>query len=412
MTGKTRKLLFFTLVTTLMSIEAYNSDMVEAVAQVVLSKHRHEIKEINFINATKAENHLEINDYLDKLLPRIGSKITLRWIDLAQRNITKRRFFFVAILIDALESFQSLLKKIKSNHFDYNGYYLIIFNNASTLDLKNMFEKFWNLYIRNVNVVTRNRVKGTIAVMNFVPFSEYGCNNTEPVQLAEFENGKFKSRPSSFFADKFKDLSNCPIKITTFETIAPSVLKEDFPNGTRRMYGRDMDVVEALGKELNFRPIINYMEPYGSWGLLFKNGSATGALGKAIRREADLILGNMLLKADRLKVMEHSYTYYMDRLVFLIPPGYPLTSFQKLLRPFNFVVWIFLSLTLLCGFAVIAILQIKSNHTRKLVFGEGITTPYMNVLIALFGGSQHVLPKKNFPRYLLMMFLLFCLVIR
>lgn len=96
----------------------------------------------------------------------------------------------------------------------------------------------------------------------------------------------------------------------------------------------------------------------------------------------------------------------------MIPPGESLTPFEKLFRPFQQTVWIFLFITLLTGAVVIFIFNFSKKSSKALVFGDDIRTPYLNMLIGIVGGSQHVLPKKSFSRSLLMMFLLFCLVQR
>lgn len=135
-------------------------------------------------------------------------------------------------------------------------------------------------------------------------------------------------------------------------------------------------------------------------------------MGRAIRRETEFILGNIYLKYDRSKVMEYSYVYYLDTLVLMIPPGKLLTSFQKLLRPFEPIVWFSIVFTLSCGFFVIAFLQFRSKLVRDFVIGKNVKRPCLNLIGAIVGLGQPMLPTRNFSRSLLMMFILFCLVIR
>lgn len=417
MSGNLVKSLILIFSYTCFKSEAFSlkHDIAKVVKQVVLSGHRHEINGINLISNDKnGQNDRQINDFIDEILPEIGSRITIRWVNLTEQHTSdwKIRYFFNMLLIDSLEMFHAILPKIKSNHFDFGGYYLIIFEKASMNDLRNVFQRFWDLYIHNVNVIAKHSVNGSISIQTFIPFSEFGCNKTDPTTIATFFNGQFTPRTAVYFPGKFLDLHKCPIKVTTFESLAPSVLRQDFINGSYRLYGRDIDVVNALADEINFSPDIFYILQYGGWGILYPNGTATGSMGRAIRREADFVLGNLYLKLDRSKFMEFSYTYFLDQIVLIIPPGLPLTSFQKLIRPFEIMVWLFLGITICIGFLVIAILQFQSNQAKEIFFGKGITNPFLNVLIAMFGGSQHTLPKANFPRYLLMMFLLFCLVIR
>jgi hypothetical protein len=294
--------------------------------------------------------------------------------------------------------------------FHFGGYYLIIFEKATLSDLKTIFKTLWDKYIHNVNVLTERN--GHISVLTFVPFSELGCNKTDPIKFAEFTNGSFTYRPQTFFPDKFKSLHQCSFKVSTFESLAPSVLKQDFANGSFRLYGRDISVINALSEELKFNFETFYVTPYGGWGILYSNGSATGAMGCAIRRESDFIIGNIFLKYDRSKFMDYSYVYFVDQLVLMIPPGKAFTSFEKLIRPFEILVWVFVGGTTLIGFVIITFLQFQSKALKEFVYGEGVRNPYLNIIIAMFGGSQHRLPSRNFSRSLLMLFILFCLVIR
>ena len=72
-----------------------------------------------------------------------------------------------------------------------------------------------------------------------------------------------------------------------------------------------------------------------------------------MKRETDFYLGNTYLKYDRSQVMSYSYVYFIDQIVIVIPPGRPLTSFEKLLKPFDVNVWIVLTVALGIGFLVI-----------------------------------------------------------
>jgi hypothetical protein len=46
------------------------------------------------------------------------------------------------------------------------------------------------------------------------------------------------------------------------------------------------------------------------------------------------------------------------------------------------------------------------------VFGEGVRIPTLNFFGTIFGTSQTRLPRKNFPQFILMMFIILCLILR
>lgn len=52
----------------------------------------------------------------------------------------------------------------------------------------------------------------------------------------------------------------------------------------------------------------------------------------------------------------------------------------------------------------------RSYH--NFVIGKSIKNDFLNLLIILIGGSQKKLPSKTFVRILLMLFVMFCLIMR
>lgn len=80
--------------------------------------------------------------------------------------------------------------------------------------------------------------------------------------------------------------------------------------------------------------------------------------------------------------------------------------------PFKYHVWIVILVIFSCGLLVILIVQFQSKKIQDLVFGSDNQTPYLNMIVAAYGGSQKKLPRKSFARYLLMVFLMYSLIIR
>lgn len=54
----------------------------------------------------------------------------------------------------------------------------------------------------------------------------------------------------------------------------------------------------------------------------------------------------------------------------------------------------------------------RPQSEQDFVFGTGNRNPYLNLLVGVVGGSQSVPPKRNFARFLLMLHLIYCLVLR
>lgn len=153
---------------------------------------------------------------------------------------------------------------------------------------------------------------------------------------------------------------------------------------------------------------------HSSWGSISENGTATGAMEMVVNRQAHLTLGMYTITFLRSQFMTSSEFYYTSPFILVIPPGRPFTAFEKLFRPFTTLVWILLIATFTAAVAVITIIKLRRNSelVRNFVLGAGNRTPYLNILISSVGGSMTVLPRNNFARSLLMMFLLFLIVQR
>lgn len=74
--------------------------------------------------------------------------------------------------------------------------------------------------------------------------------------------------------------------------------------------------------------------------------------------------------------------------------------------------WIALGVTFLIGFITIMALRMCSCEIQRFAFGMSVSAPAFNIVIAFFGQGLSILPGRNFSRYLLTLFVLFCLIIR
>jgi hypothetical protein len=75
-------------------------------------------------------------------------------------------------------------------------------------------------------------------------------------------------------------------------------------------------------------------------------------------------------------------------------------------------VWLAIMITFTFGLVLIQVVNFCSEKIQDLVFGEGVRIPTMNFFGTIFGIGQTRLPRRNFPRFLLMMFIILCLILR
>lgn len=135
-------------------------------------------------------------------------------------------------------------------------------------------------------------------------------------------------------------------------------------------------------------------------------------MAMVINNEADLTLGMYTITYLRSLFMTSSEFYYSVPFVLIIPPGIPLSSFEKLFEPFQLAVWLLLLVVFITAFSVVTLVKCQSMTIRNYVFGERNKAPYLNILSGFTGVSMPLLPRKSFARTLLMIFLLFSIVKR
>ena len=89
------------------------------------------------------------------------------------------------------------------------------------------------------------------------------------------------------------------------------------------------------------------------------------------------------------------------------------SEYEKLAMPFDDFTWALIALFFMATFATILFIHCCVRRSiRDFIIGSNVRTPTMNVIQIFFGISQVAVPRRNFARYLTMVFILYCLIIR
>ncbi|KAL7029689.1 hypothetical protein ACKWTF_006320 [Chironomus riparius] len=303
---------------------------------------------------------------------------------------------------------------------------MICINSLNFIEIQEISKLLWSIFVYNIDflLVDVDNIN-KINLLTFIPFlkcenrscryeQKEVCGNTKPVIINQYVNGSFQLK-SNYFPEKISNLHQCPVKIVTFNCPPMMMINYSVSNDgleSFKLFGVDGEMTNTLAEELNFKIDLYHISDLIRWGSLSPNGTSKGALKMIIENEADLTVGMYTITYLRTLFMATSESYYSVPFILIVPPGSPFSSFEKLFRPFQLFVWIFLLLTFIIAFIVILIIKLQKNSVRAFVFGRGNRSPFLNVLIAFVGGSQTQLPQRNFARTLLMIYLLFCLVKR
>lgn len=108
----------------------------------------------------------------------------------------------------------------------------------------------------------------------------------------------------------------------------------------------------------------------------------------------------------------HTFVIATAEFTLIFSTGEPYSQIEKLTIPYDTESWIAISITFSIGFLIILLLKNCKIELQNFVFGLSVKTPTFNMIKTFFGQSQNIEPRGTFARYLLMMFILFCLIIR
>lgn len=383
-----------------------NVNLANAASHIIKLQY---VKEQSIVNIIKVNDFKSTTneDYMSKiLLLLIGTNnISYRLEDSKHIHILEaRRRFANVFLVDSFESLKSLVNSLTELQFNFSGYFLFVIRKLTMSEVQEIFQALWQINIGRANILLEDG--DHISMLTMIPFSRKACNDVSPVVINKFKNGSFMSR--NLFPKKFTNLFNCTIKIAAAET-QPTVMKNQ-KDGS--LIGSDIELILQLAKMINFYDEIHFFALPGSRGTIYENGTITGAIGQVVGGAVDMTIGNLFMTTIRMQVMSSIRAYQFMPLVLIIPPGKPYTSFEKLFMPFQSTVWKLLMFVSACGIGVICVFNYYGANAQNFVFGHGVRYHYLNMLLIFVGGSQHHLPQGNFARYLLMTFILFCLVQR
>lgn len=126
----------------------------------------------------------------------------------------------------------------------------------------------------------------------------------------------------------------------------------------------------------------------------------------------NLTIGAIENNVERLTYLSPSYSYYQSSIIFVVPRGVPYLPFENLIRPLKIYIWICVFSTFGLGLLVILALRLDNPRRREFVVGAHNRTPYMNMFSVMLGNSMTMMPRRNFARYLLTVWMLACIVLR
>lgn len=362
------------------------SKFTENISKVVRKVYSQKGSSVNLVSTNGLEN------IMDKVVKEINSfenvLITLECLPNFPLKLPRRKLNI--FLVDSLETFEKIMANTSTKSHDFHGYFTIIWMNTKRYHTREILEMMWKRQIYKVVVVSLEN--SLIKAHNFNPFSNKSCSDTKPHEVLNVSN---------YFDHTLKDMNQCPVNVHA-PVWAPFIFIDDNGNPT----GRDFEFVKIIEKYLNFTMNLTILQEPAGWGMLYSNGTATGAMEKLLKGETDIIFGDFYLRQSRIKYMDPSEEYFKAEIVFVVPPGRSLESIEKLLQPFSRPVWICFSFSIIFGLVIIAII----NFWTKRIYEARILNLILKATSIIFGVST-AHPKRTFHRMIFISITIGCLVL-
>lgn len=239
-----------------------NKNLVSAVVHVIQKIFASKYGTVNIITAVEDSNLHLSEVVLTEIVIQNRDKALFRLDNYKNISRIKSRFRkFSVILLDSIGSFRPFNEKINPNLFLSYGYFLFVLIDGKRVEHNEIFSTMWEKSVYNVNLIY-----GEGAVETFLPFSiDSKCGNTKPVLINNFVNGTFTNGINFVFPDKFQNLHNCSIRFVTFnDTFAVSKRKRG--DGSYKLVGYDVELMEALASSIKFHAHVNFFEGNDPWG--------------------------------------------------------------------------------------------------------------------------------------------------
>lgn len=403
----------FVLVTVLLLFHSiscqHDKILVQATAEMAANVCGTAQLNANVIIIRNSKERTHMLDFLDDLMKALLKVCVVR-VKYVEKFKHPGPLKHAIFLVHSMENFWEYYKLFTSKAFDFRKFFLFVMLSGKEYNFEMMMQSMWKINIYNVNIIYAEN-KNEASVLTFFPFRRNNCANTHPVVINKFQNGSFiNDEGGKFYPDKFKNLNNCSIRVGTSLDAAPCVEQKVTENGQIYASGSDISVLNGLSEALNFHIDYTFTK---TQGYLDKDGKADGPFKLLLEKNVDLGFDCYWLTRTRLEHLDSTTAYYNDYAIIVIPPGQEFSAFEKLEYPFSWTVWILLLTTSIAGLIIICIVKFsRSKRLQNFIFGHNVNAPDLNMLAALLGGAQNILPKTNFARFLLFNYLIFGLNIR
>jgi len=247
--------------------------------------------------------------------------------------------------------------------------------------------------VKLINIFDKNTQKWIKNLENYRNFENFnGCMLTYTDTYG----------PTFHFNKENKEVQNCmKLSISSRNaSIYPKMLGLIVNRPDINFNGLNYELFEAIGKRGNFTT--NYQLKEGSYIFVKDNNFINQSI----------TIFPTILNGYILEMVDMTTTFFDINFGIYVNPSECYSNFEKLLLPFDATIWILLLVTFIFTAIVIFVMRFMPQQATILLYGQGITTPALNVTRIISGTSQPRLPKKSISRLVLILFVMFWMILR
>ncbi|XP_037932326.1 uncharacterized protein LOC119667112 [Teleopsis dalmanni] len=228
----------------------------------------------------------------------------------------------------------------------------------------------------------------------FYTYKLFGAECWKDIVLSysnKYENGVLMR--NYLFPRRLQNFYKCELRVCVYESPPFTQIKGDKNKeidllNLNRLSGIEGDLLKILAEKLNFSVRLTISEEFGIIGT---ESNSTGCFALLENDTVDIAIGGFSSALTHYYLFSSSYTYYDTKLIFVIRMYWSQDHIKKLLYPFENNV---------------------CETIQIFIFGDGNQRPVLNMVIVFLGFSLDVPPKRNFARFLVMLWLIVTLLMR
>ncbi|XP_053660606.1 uncharacterized protein LOC128709623 [Anopheles marshallii] len=391
----------------------------ELISSVLMSYFRHPYQPVQFYLAANDAVHQRVQwDVLNMVLRYTSGHCTVAFANFGEYPGpgTAVQRTNAILLGQDIGAFDRLLGSFSTTVNDYSGRYLLVLTTLTSqqnIELRRLFKLLWLRHIVHVNVLLATS-NGTVRVYSYEPYTPNHCAHPMVKLVMVFRNGSVQNWHHNLYPRRrLTTLHNCTLQVGSFEA-KPYTIFQRKVDGYLELGGFEGDLLRLLAHRLQFRVNVTESPHQVQWGVIGPPGNSTGTMQLVQDELVDLVIACMALDVTRSFYLKAGIAHYTSRILFAVPQGRPYSAFEKLFRPFGTDVWAALGVTLGVVATVVGLLSCgrSARAWRGFVYGSSGRMPLLTALYLLWGGVVVVVPRRNFARLLLCLWLLFTFWLR